>query len=434
MILPMETAQAPGRSRSRLLADRDARLFLAGQIASMVGDSSLWLAMGIWVMALTGSSPYAALVWLAFILGGTTGPLSAVLVDRLRLRPLLIVTNLATAAAVLVLLGVHGKNDVWLVYPVMFVYGVSYALLNVGTSALIKTLFRSESLAGANAVLVTAKQGMNLVAPIIGAGLFAVVGATPLIIADAVTFVVAAAALSLIRIRTAHTVETAHSVEMTAERPTSWQVLSAGTRHIMRTAGLRQVVLAVSIAILGLGFLAPAEFAVNSEGLHRPPAFIGVLFASQGVGALVGGAFAARAVHVVGEVRTAALGLGTASAGIALMAVPALPVVIAAFALYGAALPWVVVAQQTQIQRLTPPQMQGRAAGAAGLLTRTPQACGIAIGSALIGTLGYLTLLGFIALTTGSAASWLFLSRGTKQDRAGHPGRTELHGWRVEGE
>ena len=40
----------------RLLALRDARLFLAGQSLSLLGDTALWLALGLWVKDLTGSS------------------------------------------------------------------------------------------------------------------------------------------------------------------------------------------------------------------------------------------------------------------------------------------------------------------------------------------------------------------------------------------
>jgi hypothetical protein len=42
-----------------LLAHRDARFYLAGQVLSTSGDNALWLAMGIWVKILTGSSSAA---------------------------------------------------------------------------------------------------------------------------------------------------------------------------------------------------------------------------------------------------------------------------------------------------------------------------------------------------------------------------------------
>ncbi|RZU71707.1 hypothetical protein EV384_0033 [Micromonospora kangleipakensis] len=43
-------------STRRLLADRRAGRYLTGQTLSLVGDSSMWLACGIWVKELTGSN------------------------------------------------------------------------------------------------------------------------------------------------------------------------------------------------------------------------------------------------------------------------------------------------------------------------------------------------------------------------------------------
>jgi hypothetical protein len=56
-----------------LLAHRDARFYLAGQALSTVGDNALWLAMGIWVKILTGSSSAAGLVFFAFTCGIPAG-------------------------------------------------------------------------------------------------------------------------------------------------------------------------------------------------------------------------------------------------------------------------------------------------------------------------------------------------------------------------
>jgi hypothetical protein len=392
--------------RKRMFTGRDGRLFLGANITSMIGDSSLWLAMGIWVFALTGSSSRAALSWFFFLLGGLTGPVSSVLVDRFPVRRVLVVTNLANAANVLVLLAVHDKHDAWLVYPVMFCYGFGYALSNAGTSSLLRPVFGVEALAGVNALIATAKQGMNLIAPMLGAGLFAVVGAKPIIVADAVSFVVAAIAFALLRTR----IPSDDGAARASERPGRWATLSAGVRHILATPPLRRIVLAASAAVFGLGLLEPTEFAVNNNGLHRPPAFAGVLFTLQGAGAVLGGVFAARAIRAFRETRVAATGLTAAAAGTLLMVLPALPFVLAGFAVYGAGLSWFVVAQQTQLQRTTPQHLQGRAAGALGMLTRTPQVIGIAVGSAVIGAAGHLVMLPCIALISGSAGAWLFLS------------------------
>jgi hypothetical protein len=60
----------------RLLAHGDARIYLAGQILSVLGDNALWLAMGIWVKQRTGSNSAAGLVFFAFICGTCLAPLT----------------------------------------------------------------------------------------------------------------------------------------------------------------------------------------------------------------------------------------------------------------------------------------------------------------------------------------------------------------------
>jgi MFS family permease len=126
----------------QLLAHRNARLYLCGQIVSLFGDSALWLAMGIWIKVLTGSSAEAGLSFFALALGSLCGPAGGMLADRVRRRPLLITVNLATAAMVLLLLLVRDRHQVWLIYAVMFGYGVSGSVLGPAQTALVQASCR----------------------------------------------------------------------------------------------------------------------------------------------------------------------------------------------------------------------------------------------------------------------------------------------------
>ena len=85
----------------RLLAVRDARVYLTGQVFSLFGDTALWLARGIWVKTLTGSNAAAGLVFFVANVPVLLTPLTGLLVDRVRRRPLLIAVNALTGAAVL---------------------------------------------------------------------------------------------------------------------------------------------------------------------------------------------------------------------------------------------------------------------------------------------------------------------------------------------
>lgn len=184
-----------------LLRQRNARLFLTGQVMSLFGDSALWLAMAIWIKVLTGSSSAAGLSWFALAVGSLFGPLGGLLADRFRRRPLLVATNLVTSGLVLVLLLVRDRDQVWLIYLVMFGYGVSGSLLGPAQTALVQAIVPADLLGDANGALQTAQQGMRLVTPLAGAGLFAIVGPVPVIVGDAATFLVAVATLLAISVR-----------------------------------------------------------------------------------------------------------------------------------------------------------------------------------------------------------------------------------------
>lgn len=383
-----------------LLRIRDARVYLAGQVCSLFGDSALLLVLAIWVKELTGSAGRAGLVFFVFALGTLLGPLTGVVVDRVRRRSLLIVANLASAVAILPLLAVDGAHQVWLIYAVAFLYGLSYVVISAGQSALLTTLLPAELLIDANGFLQTAREGLRLVAPLAGAGLFAAFGATVLVLLDATTFVVAAVALVALRLREPRP----------ARAPTPESRLTellAGARHIGRTPDLRRMVIAMGIALLAIGFCESVMFEVVADGLHRPPAFLGVVLAVQGVGAVLGGISASRVARAVGESVLTAAGMACFAIGCALLAIEAAPVIYAGVILFGFGLPWIIVGEITLVQRRTPHELQGRTFSATELLTGLPQTVSIAVGALLVGLVDYRLLLAAIALVVCAAGLYL---------------------------
>lgn len=401
----------------QLLRDRNARVYLLGQGFSLLGDSSLWLALGIWVKELTGSAADAGLTFFFFSLSAVVSPFAGTVVDRVRRRALLIVTNLASAALVLALFGVGGRGQVWLIYLVMFFYGVSYAFLGSGQSALLKIMLPAEQLGDANGALQTVREALRLVAPLVGAGLFAVVGGHVIAAIDAVTFLVAA--VSLLFVRLEEVVPTrVERAELAAARALAsgspgrgasawWHEVSAGARHIWRTVVLRQLVLGTAIALLVVGFFESVSFAIVSAGLHRAPTFLGVLLALQGAGALVGGPTAAPLMRRSQPGVLVGAGVAVMAAATVLMVPPSLPFVLAGMALLGLSLPWVVVGFYTLLQLRTPNELQGRVYSAADTVLSVPQTVSIGVGAALVGVVDYRILLGTIAAVLALSAAYL---------------------------
>jgi hypothetical protein len=106
----------------------------------------------------------------------------------------------------------------------------------------------------------------------------------------------------------------------------------------------------------------------------------------------------------MGEGRLAGMAMLLAAAGVALTILPRLAPVITGLVLFGAAIPWLVIALMTLAQRLTPLQLQGRVFAAAEVLITTPQTLSIALGAALITIVGYQVLLTAIAAVFAATA------------------------------
>ncbi|TQF06922.1 MFS transporter [Kitasatospora acidiphila] len=393
----------------RLPADRDARLYLAGQLLSSLGDSALWLALGIWIKTLTGSAAAAGLSFFMLAVGSLASPLGGLLADRMRRRPLLIAVNAATAALVLLLLLVRGQGQVWLIYAVLVGYGVSAAVLTPTQTALLQTLVPTEQLGAANSALQTAQWGMRLITPLLGAGLLTAFGPAPMVIGDAVTFVVAVLTLAALR------------VTEKAPTPSGRRLLDEagdGLRHLRHTPELRHLTVATVLAVCAFGLSEPTVFAVVSQGLHRPNGFLGVLTTAQGAGAIAAGCTATAALRRLGEQRLAAVGLAATSGGFLLQIAPATPAALTGAALIGAGLPWLMVGLTTLFQRRTPPTLMGRTDAALTLALTVPQTLAIALGAALIAVVGYQLLLLAIAMLTATAAVYLHI-RGAEASRGG---------------
>ncbi len=385
-----------------LLARKDVRLLLAGQSLSMFGDWMMIIVLGIWMKTLTGSSSAAGLVFFVFALASLAAPLGGLVVDRLPKRRLMIVTHVALAAVMCLLLFVHDRSDVWLLYVVTALYGLGGDIFGAARSAMMKSMLPDELLADANGAYQSVREGLRLVAPLVGAGLYAAFGGGVVALVDAGTFLGSAATLVALRFREPPAAPKEHRF---------LRELSAGLTHIARTPVLRQLSVGVGAALLAIGFDETLIFAVNSQSLHRSPSFIGVLMSFQGAGAILGGLTAAPFLKRVGDVRLAGVGIFVFGAADGFLLVPHVGAVAVAAAGAGVGLVWAVVAIATAYQRRSPAHLQGRVSGAANMLFSVPQTISIALGAALITVIDYRIEIVIMTAAVLLAATYLLTRR-----------------------
>lgn len=385
-----------------LLRDRNFRLLAAGQALSAFGDHAMFLVFAVWVKELTGSDAAAGLTFLPFAATAILGPALGVFVDRFPRRRILIATDLVTAVVVLALLRVDGKEDLWLFYAVPFLLGLALVVYQAARSGLLVGMLQEEQLPDANGFLQATDQAMTLVAPLVGAALFAIAGGAPVAILNSVTFVASAACLWAIR---------APDIERRHEPTRMWEELREGIRHIAGSSALRRLTIGTALVTLFIGMTEVAVFAVIDRGLHRPPAFLGVIASLQGVGAIVAGLLTGTAMRRLGELRTVALASLLAGVALAVFGTGILPLVLAGGFGLGLAGTLYMTGYTTVMQTRTPLEMQGRVMSAVEAVVSVPYVVSFLIGAALVTVLDFRVIFGLEAVALAGAA-W-YLSRPT---------------------
>ncbi|WP_327291808.1 MFS transporter [Streptomyces sp. NBC_01198] len=384
-----------------VLRDRGAATYLGGILVSGFGDSAMLLVAGVWVKTLTGSSSLAAAVTCCVWLPTLLGPLLGTVADRVRRRRLLIGVDAALALLLPVLLAVRSGRDVWLLLLVLTAVGAGSVLCDAAEAALVVTAVPARLRGDFNGLRMTVNEAMKLLAPLAGAGLFLRWGGGAVALLDAATFVLAALAFTALPLRE----------EPPAPATGGWREQTAqGVRALRGDPLLLRLVGAGAVAMLLSGISSAAVYALADTGLHRPPAFVGVLYAVQGAGSIVAGILAGAVMRRVPERAFAAGGLLLFTAGAAVRAVPSLPVVLAGTLAVGVGLPWVIVAAFTAVQQRTEPALVGRVAAAAGTVVFAPTAVAAALGAVLVALVDYRLQLVAVG-AGGAAAAWFLLLR-----------------------
>ena len=385
---------------TRILRDRNAGLYLAGLIVSAFGSSAMNLAAGVWVKDLTGSNGLAALCVFAIWAPTLFGPALGTIADRVRRKPLLIGTNLGLAVLLLTLYGVHSRAGLWLLFTVLFVYGTTVVVQDPAESALLTAAVDRDLLGDFNGLRMTAVEGMKLVAPLTGAGLYAAFGGSAVGLLDAVTFALAAGLWLLVRVH-----------EERPKRPAgTWRTQTAeGVRELWGHPLLRPLVLAGG-AMMFLASLSSSTTYALVDALGHAPTYTGVLYTAQGIGSVAVGLVSGPALRRLGERRFGAAGIALTAVAVAARAVPSDPVVLASSVAIGLGLPCALIAAFTAVQREVPGPLLGRATATANTLIFTPNVIGLGAGAALVELADFrllLILIGLALLATGASLALL---------------------------
>ncbi|WP_348539212.1 MFS transporter [Streptomyces sp. LBL] len=332
---------------------RNYRLFFLGQVVSNIGTWMQRIAQDWLVLSLTGSSTAVgfttALQFLPMLLFGLYG---GVLVDRLRKRPTLLVTQVAMALTAIALgvLTLSGHVQVWHVYLASFAVGLATVLDNPARQTFVSELVGPGQLQNAVSLNSANFQSARLVGPAVAGLMITGVGTGYAFLANGLSFVAPVAGLLLMRARELHVVERA---------PRAKGQLREGLHYVAgRPELIWTIVLVGFIGTFGFNF--PVYLSAFADDVFHAGAGAYSLFNTlMAIGSLAGALLAARRGTTRMRVLiAAAVAFGTME--LVAATAPSLwlfALLMAPIGMFGMT---VNVTANTSIQMTTDPAMRGR--------------------------------------------------------------------------
>jgi predicted MFS family arabinose efflux permease len=283
--------------RLGLLREPAYRAFWIGQSISFVGSHVTELALPLTAVIVLDATPeqmglLTAIGYVPFLL---IGLLAGVWVDRMRRRPILIATDLVSAAAIALIpaAAVVDVLGMGILYGVAFVFGVVEVIAPVAYQSFMPTLVGRGRLVEGSAKLEASHSVASIVGPSLGGYLVQVLTAPIALLVDSVSYLVSAGTLASIRVAEPPPLPR-------AEEATIRRQIGEGLRLVTATPILRSLVACGSIhnffsRMIDALFVL---YAVDSVGLS--PVDIGLVLAAGGPGALIGATVVERAGRMIG--------------------------------------------------------------------------------------------------------------------------------------
>ena len=241
----------------------------------------------------------AGLTFFFMIIPSLFAPLMGVWLDRVRRKPFLVWGNVASAVMVLPLVLVRDEGDVWIIWAVAFLYGVSFVVLPAALNGLLKEMVPEDLLVDANASLADDQGGVPALRPAPRRGhvrLDRRLAGRP-------------GRRSQLRHRCRRD-RLDPDPRGRPERDDShlFAQIAAGLRHLVADRVLANMLVGFGLTMLVLGFCEASIYALL-DAFDKPATYAGVFVTIQGVGAIAGGLSAGWLIRRTGEVAASALGL-----------------------------------------------------------------------------------------------------------------------------
>jgi MFS family permease len=398
-----------------LWRNRDFKILLAGQGVSAIGDAVTFTALPLLVLLLTGSGVQMGIVGVLELLPDLLLGLPAgALADRWNRRRMMLYADVGRAALIgLVPLSMLvGVPTMAVVLAVAFPVNALRVLFMAAYTGSIPNLVGREHIGPGNSYFEAMYSVGFIVGPAIAGFLSAQIGPGPTLGIDAVSFLISASTLTLVRRPLqGRRDETASHIVDEIREGISFLAHHATLRLAVGLLGIINLVTAP--VVLVLTYYVTVDRHLGNEA-------VGLVISSFGVGSLLGALGAARLTKAVSVGRLMVLGslvLGSMVAALSIVAT--VPPMMAAAFVAGIANTIFVVSYLTLRAAVTPERLLGRVGSTARMITIGLNPIGMLTAGVLLDVVGGGTTLVAMGLISLAVAALSALSRELR--RAGVP-------------
>jgi MFS family permease len=285
----MSGERTPTGGRLGALAEPQFRLLWIGQAASAAGDALIFVAVAFAVLQVGGSAADLGIVFAAFTVSNVALVLAGgVWADRLPRQLVMVACDIVRGVAevILALLLIGGAAQVWHIALGAAVIGGAGAFFGPASQGLIPQTVSPGRLQQANALIGLSRNGTRIFGPPLAGALIALFHSVGIVfLVDAVTFVISAISLLLLR-------PTPREARPTEPQP-FFAELASGWREVTARPWI-----VAAICTFAVSNMAAAPFIilgpVVAEAHLGGAAAWGLILTGGGIGGVIGGVLALR--------------------------------------------------------------------------------------------------------------------------------------------
>jgi predicted MFS family arabinose efflux permease len=332
-------------------------LLFIGDLLSNIGSHATQTALALQIFKLTGQSSahMGVAVFTNVGSGLAASPLGGVLADRMNRRNLMMGCDLGR---LLLVLALPLTDRVELLLALCGAVSAVTAVFSPARQAMIPALVPMQKLDLANSLISGSQSAIFVVGPLLGASLYVAGGLRPVVIVDAVSYLLSFALLCGLAQKAG---QSRPARPAPAEQHRFWHDLAEGVLQVGRRPDLALLLRLSMAAGLAVGVVIPLLRPFVGDALGSGDAMYALILGGFGLGGLIGSWLAMRAMRSIGLGRALLAGFLIEAILMLIWSRTTVPALNSAvFAVWGAVVFALISCEHTYLHARTSPALMAR--------------------------------------------------------------------------